>query len=254
METPEGYEAVRVGSARAFATGEDRGWVDEMLSSYGSLYAGAARAKNVRVLEGRKPVYAMDCEAGRRVVRRYHRGGAVAPLLGDRHLRIGQPRPIREAKASRAARRRGIPTPRVVAGSVYPSGIFYRADLVTSFLPGAVELADILFDPRRRGVSGSIDRREALAETGALIRKMALAGVQHPDLNARNVLLEWKGGAPRGYVLDLDRCRILDDGRPAAAGSMHDRLLRSIRKLGRKAGLDVPPGDLKALKAGVEGA
>ena len=111
VETPDGFETVRVGGARAFATEEDRGWIEDTLAQHGSLYAGAARAKDVTILQGRKPVYAVGTEAGGRVVRRYHRGGAVAPLLGDRHLRIGEPRPVREARASEAARRRRIPTP-----------------------------------------------------------------------------------------------------------------------------------------------
>jgi hypothetical protein len=33
-------------------------------------------------------------------------------------------------------------------------------------------------------------------------------GTRHKDLNARNVLLEWKGAAPRAQVLDLDRCDV----------------------------------------------
>lgn len=253
MEIPAGFETVRTPYADAFALREERDWVESLLGEHGSLYAGAARSRDVWLLEGRRPVYAVSSPLGRRVVRRYHRGGAVAFLLRDRHLRVGRPRPVGETIVSAEARRRGIPTPRVVAGAVYPSGPFYRGDLVTVFVPDAVELAEILFDPGRRGVSGTVERREALTETGSLIRKMATAGVHHVDLNARNVLLEWSGGAPHALVLDLDRCRLTDRPDPDAAVSMHARLLRSIRKLGGKVDLPVPPGDLKALLKGVRG-
>src|SRR5204863_45148 len=82
---------------------------------------------------GRGPVPVLATPRGRWVVRRYHRGGRVAALLRDRYLRWGSSRPLREAHVSGELLRRGIPTPRVVAGAIYPDGAFYRADLMTEF-------------------------------------------------------------------------------------------------------------------------
>lgn len=266
MSAPEGFVEVEGPGARVLARPEARMWVEAALETHGTLYRAAARSRSALRMQGRGPVYAiparrdeveaaLDVDAGRWAVRHYRRGGAVARLLGDLYLRTGDPRPFRELRASEAVRDRRIPTPRVVAAAVYRAGpFFYRGDLVTRYVPDTVLLADVLFDPDRRGVSGTVDRREALAETGALIRRMARAGVHHPDLNARNVLLEWSGGAPDAYVIDLDRCRLAEGPLPDAAEAMHERLLRSIRKLEKKADLPpVPAGDIRALARGIGG-
>lgn len=262
MSAPDGFVEIERSDARALTRPEARSWVEQALDAHGSVHRAAARSRNALRMEGRGPVYAIPARpdevqaalgepAGRWAVRHYRRGGAVARFLGDRYLRVGTPRPIRELRASEAVRQRRIPTPRVVAAVVYPAGIFYRGDLVSSFIPDTAELADVLFDPDRTGLSATLDRREALAETGVLIRTMARNGVHHPDLNARNVLLEWSGSAPRAYLIDLDRCRVEDGPLPEAAKAMHARLVRSIRKLGKKADRKVPDSDLGALSRGV---
>ncbi|MDX1567343.1 MAG: lipopolysaccharide kinase InaA family protein [Longimicrobiales bacterium] len=249
--------------ARVLARPEARSWVETALDRHETLHRAASSAKGGIRMEGRGTVYAVpappdEIEAalgsgeGRWAIRHYRRGGWVAPLLGDRYLKVGTPRPFQELRVSDEVRRRKLPTPRVVAAAVYPSGIFYRGDLVTVYIPDSLELAEVLFDPRRRGVSSSIDRREAMAETGSLIRRMADTGVEHVDLNARNILLRWSGRAPEAHLLDLDRCKLRDGPLPRAARSMHDRLLRSIRKLEKKTDLRVAPGEIKALGKGLE--
>lgn len=258
MTAPEGFrELVREG-VRVLARPEAAAWVEDALEGHETLHRAAARHPDALRREGRGTVYAipavrdeleaaLDRPAGRWAVRHYRRGGAVARILGDRYLRVGTPRPIRELRASEAVRARRVPTPRVVAAAVYDAGLFYRGDLVTAFIPDAVELAGVLFDPERRGVSGTLERRDALKEAGILIRRMSRAGVRHRDLNARNVLLEWSGHAPDAHVLDLDRCRLVEGPDPEGAGAMRDRLVRSIRKLEKESKLEVPAGDLKVL-------
>lgn len=264
MTPPDGFvEVVREG-ARVWARPEARRWAERALDTHGTLHRAARRTPGAVTREGRGTVYAVPAApdeveealgrvGGRWAVRHYRRGGLVARVLGDRYLRIGAPRPFREAEVSEAVRALGIPTPRVVAAAVYPAGIFYRGDLVTRWIPDALELAQVLFDPERRGVGGSVDRRDALAEAGGLIRRMARAGVRHPDLNAKNVLLEWSGSVPDAYLLDLDRCTVSEGPAPGAADAMRERLLRSLRKFEKRADLEVPPGELRALERGVTG-
>jgi 3-deoxy-D-manno-octulosonic acid kinase len=141
-------------------------------------------------------------------------------------LRIGLSRPLREARASLEARRRGIPTPRVMAGAIYPSGLFYRADLVTEYVADAVDLAELLFreDRTRR------ERSDVLREVGRLIGRTAAAGIEHADLNAKNVLIEAQRGGALPLFLDLDRCRVLPPGLRATPDRMLERLRRSLRK------------------------
>lgn len=261
---PDGFRALETEGARAWVRPEARSWAAGAIEEEGSLHRAAARDPRSRRIDGRGPVYvvpaapdeveaALGRPGGGWVVRRYRRGGLAARLLGERYLRWGTPRPFRETRASVAARARRLPTPRVVAAAVYPKGFFYRGDLVTIEIPDAVELADVLFDPERRGVAGAVDRKEALAAAGVLIRRAARAGVYHPDLNARNILLQWSGGAPDAWLVDLDRCRVGEGSAPEAARPMHARLIRSIRKLEKKRDLQVPEGELRVLARAVRG-
>ena len=150
-------------------------------------------------------------------IRRFARGGRVLPrVLGDRYLRLGTPRPFHEARVSEAVRRRGIPTPRVLAAAVYSHGVFYRGDLVTEFVPGASDLVEALFDSRRKGAGGALERAEALRASGELVKDMARAGLFHRDLHAGNVLLRWTGIAPQALILDLDLSRIAPEGTPTS--------------------------------------
>jgi 3-deoxy-D-manno-octulosonic acid kinase len=236
---PPGYEAFRTDTARAFVLPGDRPWIEAMLLEHESLYAGARHDEDALALQGRRPVYVLRTPAGPRVVRRYHRGGAVAPLLGDRHLRVGVPRPVGEARASVEARARGIDTPRVVAGVVYPSGPFYRGDLVTEYVDGSVDLAAVLFQD-----APGPDRLDALERAGALVAGMAAAGVRHPDLNAKNILYS----GHRTLVLDLDRCRTTPDAEPVPPEGMVARLERSLRKLGATTDRALPREELDALR------
>ena len=210
----------------AFAAPDIEAWVRTTLVGGERLYE-AAMQQAVAVLEGRGPVPVVGTKLGRWVVRRYRRGGRVAaPLLGERYLRVGVERPLREAEANAEARRRGIPTPRVVAGAVYCNGPFYRADLITEFVAGASDLAHTLFQAEY----SDSERAEILRVVGTLIAKSAAAGIEHCDLNAKNVLVGHSLHGPVPLLLDLDRCRVLPPGVAGDPTPMLERLVRSLRK------------------------
>jgi 3-deoxy-D-manno-octulosonic acid kinase len=154
--------------------------------------------------------------------------------MGDRYLRSGRIRPYHETKASEAARARGVPTPRVVAAAMYPRGFFYRADLVTDFIPETVDLVEAVFDTSRKGAGGALERMDALQAAGHLVRSMARAGVRHRDLHARNILLQWRGMSPTAYLVDLDRCDVGHEGQSVAPTGMFQRLRRSLLKWERR--------------------
>ncbi len=111
-------------------------------------------------------------------------------FLEDRHLRLGVRRPALEASTSEALRARGIMTPRVIGGGVYDSGPFYRADLVTEYVPETVELRTLLFSPEEPWRSDVALRLGAIAKVGALVARLAREGARHPDLNAGNLLIK----------------------------------------------------------------
>lgn len=250
-----GFERVDHPGARVLCLPLATPWVRYVLEGGQGLHAAASRERGARPLEGRDTVYVIPAKgrpAGSEAsgsspttrehwaVRHYVRGGRLAPFfLKDRYLSIGSARPFHEARASIESRARGIPTPQVVAAAMYPARWFYRADLVTEYIPGSANLVEALFDTRRKGAGGALERQDALQAAGGLIRRMAAAGVLHRDLHAGNILLQWEGAAPRPYLVDLDRCDVLPPGRRAAAATMLARLRRSLRKWEAWSGLRI---------------
>jgi 3-deoxy-D-manno-octulosonic acid kinase len=150
---------------------------------------------------------------------------------------------VAEARASAGVRARGIPTPRVVAGALYPRGLFYRADLVTEFVPASRDLADALF---RGAEAERPDRPLLLEEAGRLLARMAREGVEHPDLNARTILLTREGGALVAMLLDLDRCRLR--AAPLPPDRMLGRLERSLRKISGQQSVALQDADWNRLR------
>jgi 3-deoxy-D-manno-octulosonic acid kinase len=263
-----GFEVVEQGGIRVLTRPEAASWVRFVLDSGKSLHAAASDDRNGFRLEGRSPVFVIPAKTpstkvngfrqnglhGEWAIRHFVRGGrVVSALLGDRYLRAGAIRPYHEVGASEEARKRGIPTPKVIAAATYASGLFYRADLVTEFISEASDLVEALFDTRRKGVGGAVERLDALRAAGDMIRQLAQAGIRHRDLHAGNILLQWKGAAPQAHLLDLDRCEIGPEGKPIPTTPMHKRLERSLRKWERRTGLRVSEREWETLDRAVAG-
>jgi 3-deoxy-D-manno-octulosonic acid kinase len=129
---------------------------------------------------------------------------------------------------------------------VHPAGALYRADLVTEEIPGAVDLAEVLF-----GEGGAaVAPLPALTAAGALVRQLAEAGVRHADLNAKNLVLQPMGVGVGAWVVDLDGCGFTSGQDPAAGDAMRRRLERSLRKLGAASGRPMDRDGWAALGAG----
>ena len=248
---PPGYEERSAGDVIAFAWRPAAPWLESVIAGGGRLHEWAAARKEAKPLVGRGTVHAVDSPAegpdGRErwAVRRYKRGGLIAPLLRDRYLRSGPTRPIRELWATVEARARGVPAPAVVAGAVSGAGSFYRADLATELIPDARTLEALIF-----GSGGTPDASPLLHRAGHLVRTMEDALVLHVDLNAANVLLV--RGEEGAHVVDLDRCIVFPLGYRAFGNAMRRRLERSLRKLARKYGRGIEVDEWEALRAGYE--
>ena len=206
----------------------------DWLGRYGTLIDAAAAHPGARVLHGRGRVYSVPAPVGggRWVVRHYRRGGAMEWLLGDRYLRAGSPRPVREFLLGRALDELDIPTPAHVGAAVYTHGPWYRGDLVTEFVPDSADLATVLF-PEAAACPATRDRpaippAEAMAATGRLIRLLHDRGMVHPDLHLKNILLTAQ--PPRAMVVDLDKATIRARVGQRARGRMLERFWRSARK------------------------
>jgi 3-deoxy-D-manno-octulosonic acid kinase len=238
----------------AFVVTGGLAWMERTLGGGGTLHGWASEQADRRELTGRGRVYSVPAplpgpdRRERWVVRHYYRGGAVARLLTDRYLAVGPPRPLLEASAAGAARERGIPTPAAVAGAVYPAGAFYRADIVTEEIPQAADLAHVLFgsDP----TPAEVEREAALTAAGRLVRTLEQAGLLHPDLNAKNIVLHPAEDGPRAHLVDLDRCCARAAGVPAPAFPMRRRLERSLRKFQMRTGRGLGASEWAALRRG----
>ena len=231
-----GFEATQIGTAQVIARPEAMGWAKTALGQHGSLHS-AALSEAAFQLYGRGPVPVMRNPTGKGpawAVRHYRNGGRIQ-VLGDRFFRLRKLRNIQELETSIRIQWLGIKTPRIIATSAYPSGIFYRADLITEFVQDARELAEILFGNKEFSVPPADHRIrfQALKCTSRLITKLAEHGIRHPDLNARNILLEQRSQGMEAVLIDLDRCVISKLEIPDHEKKLRQRLYRSIQKLQR---------------------
>ncbi len=231
---PPGYSEIGVGDARALVRDGMADFVERAIRSAGSLYDHAAAHPDAEAIQGRGTLYFIPGPGPERwVVRHLGHGGLLAPLTGDRFLRLGVPRPYNEVYISCLLRRRGIPTPEVFAAVVYPAGpLFYRGDVGRDEVPDARDLADSLFTDDL----DEPDRVAALTAAARLLRWLHHEGVVHPDLNLRNVLLCWRGRPPRAYILDLEKCAVYDRVSEHQRLVMLRRFMRSARKFERRTG------------------
>lgn len=228
---------------------------DPLLSDYAPLVEGPARMLVRRGYEahaallglrgapaadggwaggGREPHPVVVLPGGERaVVRAFRRGGAVRHLVRGRYF-LGH-RAWEELRAAEAARRGGVRTALPLAATERRTGLAgYTAHLATLWIAGARDAAAWLRDADPAG------RAAVLREAGAQAARMHAAGVAHPDLNLRNLLVRDAGdGGPEVHLLDWDRARVRPGPvPPRRRGRDLLRLARSARKLGAPVGAE----------------
>ncbi|GAA5176538.1 3-deoxy-D-manno-octulosonic acid kinase [Modicisalibacter zincidurans] len=151
------------------------------------------------------------------VLRDYRRGGMAARLSEARYVWTGleRSRAFCEMRLTARLYDQGLPVPRPVAARVTRHGLSYAAALLTVRLAGARALAECL-----EGNDPAL-----LERVGATIRRFHAAGLDHVDLNARNLLIT---PDERVWLIDLDRCRLRRPGDWQNANL--ERLQRSLAK------------------------
>lgn len=170
---------------------------------------------------GRGGVALLDTPAGPCVLRHYRRGGWMTPLLGDRYVWNGRSRSrgFLEFALLAELAQRGLPVPAPVAARYRRRGPYYTADLITRTIEGAQTLTDIIAAQRMDAM---------LAERiGALVARFHVAGVDHADLNAHNILVAGDGL----WLIDFDRGEIRVTGTAWKLANLA-RLKRSLLKVG----------------------
>lgn len=130
------------------------------------------------------------------VSKHYYRGGLMSRIRKDAYLGTSaeRSRSFREWCMLNVMRRQGLPVPVPVAASFTPSGLFYRADLVTVMIPDVITLAEAC-------ASGDVDAA-TWRRIGEVLARFHEHNVYHADLNARNIMLDTEGSI---HVLDFDK-------------------------------------------------
>lgn len=158
------------------------------------------------------------------VLREFARGGLVRKLSARSFLRLGakRSRAYREYRLLGWMRDRGLAVPRPVAARYEPTGLCYRAGLITERIPNARTVAE--------AAQASALPPGAWHQIGVAVRRIHDSGVDHVDLNCRNILLD---DTRKVWVIDFDRCRRRRTGGWAKANIT--RLERSLLKESRNS-------------------
>jgi len=162
------------------------------------------------------------------ILRRYQHGGIFGGLT--RMLHLGPSRALQELRVTARAEASGAPVPHVVCLALWPAaGPFWSALIGTREERGARDLLEVL-----RTGHDARERRILLREVGAAVRRLHDAGVDHRDLQLRNILVVDENGHRRIVVIDLDRAVYHPDGRLASRLRARGlgRLTRSVVKNG----------------------
>ena len=158
------------------------------------------------------------------VLRHFQRGGLVARWLHDQYIgfSVKRSRSWREWRLLAELWNKGLPVPRPVAASTRRHGLFYRADLITEYLPHTTTLAAQL---EQQPLDDRVWR-----DIGQCIKRFHQRGVYHADLNAKNILL---GEQNNVYLIDFDRGEIRKPGHWSQQNLQ--RLQRSLHKFKSKS-------------------
>lgn len=202
----------------------------------------AARELPPSDLHGRRELRELELGGRRYVVRRYHHGGLLRWLTGERFR--DPERPFREILLGLELAREGVRTPEVVAARALAAGNG------TWFLEVASERVERSRDLGRllaadaRGELARATRRRLYAAAGALVAKLHALGFVHADLTPRNLLARDGADPPELWVLDLDRSTFVAGLDRARAADNLRRLERHVARLALEGRARVARTDL----------
>jgi tRNA A-37 threonylcarbamoyl transferase component Bud32 len=223
-EIPDGFKKIRMDHRRTLVVRADmERSVD--LSQLENLQSPEASSG----LYGRGALALLRLDdGGDALVRRYRHGGALRAVTGDCFF-TWPPRPFRELALMHEARRRGVPAVEPLAALVErQGGPFYRGWLVTRRLEGARDMWAVA----QAEDFAAGDRASSLEAAARAVRMMHRCGIDHRDLNLKNILLRREAGKARAYIIDFDKSRLFPGEVPRERAAKNlARLERSIRKL-----------------------
>lgn len=163
-------------------------------------------------------------DEGEFVLRHFMRGGLIGRLVPDSYFWLGTEatRAFSEWRLLLELHAMELPVPRPAAARYCRSGLIYKADLLTVFIPDVTSLSD------RIAVLPCSE--EFWHKLGSEIAPFHKAGVFHADLNAYNVQID---GDDKVWLVDFDRGRLRQPGT-----WQQQNLARLHRSLQKIKGLD----------------
>ena len=153
------------------------------------------------------------------VMRHDRRGGLLGRIVKD-HFLLCEPhahRAFDEMRLLYLMEKKGLPVPRPILARERIT----RCCIVQDIVIGALNARDLSYVMRER----SLTRIEML-RLGGMIKAFFEQGVDHTDLNIRNILLDDQG---KFYLIDFDKC-FLNHPTAKRRAEIIERLQRSFRK------------------------
>jgi len=177
------------------------------------------------------------------VLRHYHRGGFVGRFIRDQYFWRGveQTRAFREWRLLSELCELNLPVPQPVAARVCRFGLSYTADIITRHLSNTRSLESILCEGKV-----ILEQWELIGRT---LRRFHDHGVDHSDLNVRNILVD---DNQRVFFVDFDKGELRGSG-SWREGNMK-RLKRSLRKVALETGNAFDSSGWRALEDGYQSA
>lgn len=183
-------------------------------------------------LGGRRGLKRVLSPDGPVLVREFGKGGLLRAVRG--RLFHGPWRPLEELVLQRRLLALGVPVAEVVGAVVLRRALGWRGFLLLREVEGAKDLEALLHGERP---PCRATLRDLLGQAGAAVRRLHDAGVPHPDLHPKNLLV-----TPDGRVLVLD----LDRAFPAEGLLPEEQRLKNLVRLGRS----IEKHRLKGIRAG----
>lgn len=173
---------------------------------------------------GRGTSLFIETPAGEAVWRHYHRGGLPSRVIKDSYIWHGleKTRAWQEFKLTAKLLAMNLPVPTPLAACVKKTGLFYTADLITLRIPNAQPLHDLLLTNDQESLN------KLLQQVGKTVQAFHAVGLNHVDLNPRNILVD--PTLNKIALIDFDRCQLIQP-KPALAANNINRLARAFMKL-----------------------
>lgn len=172
------------------------------------------------------------------VVRDYWHGGLFGKVLRD--FFWDSLRPLRELKICEAARNGGVDTTEIVAivrDNII--GPLYKCQLISKEIINSIDLMEFLLQPEVNQLL--TQKRHIINKMARAVRDMHDAGIYHADLHLKNILVQLTaGGVVEVYIIDLDKSEQYETLGFHTRMKNIMRLDRSLEKLKRSSGKDLP--------------